>query len=277
MKRFSTLCLIVALATFLIAGCGRYDKNKNGDSGGDAASANRTAYSSKGDEGTVSGVVKFDGTPPAPKRIDMAADANCAASGASTMTDDVVVADGKLENVFVYVKGGPVDTYSFEKPANAVTIDQQGCRYHPRVVGLQTGQTIRFTNSDQTTHNVHPTPKNNQEWNQSQAPNQGPIEKVFNRAETLIPVKCNVHPWMKANVGVLAHPYFAVSAKDGSYSIKNLPPGSYTLVAYHETLGEKTQNITVGAKEAKTQDFNYGATQAFVPTSLKVEAALVLP
>src|SRR5215213_10163484 len=272
MKRFSTLSIIIVLATFLIAGCGdRYNKNKNEGTSGDP-SAGRTAYASKGDEGSVSGVIKFDGTPPAPKRIDMGADANCAAAGGSTMTDDVSVADGSLEKVFVYVKGGPVDNFSFETPSTPVTIDQQGCRYHPRVLGIQTGQTLRVTNSDSTTHNVHPTPKNNQEWNQSQSPNQGPIEKKFNRPETLIPVKCNVHPWMKANVGVLAHPYFAVTAKDGSFSIKNLPPGTYTLVAWHETLGEKTQNITVGAKESKTQDFAYGAAQAFMPTSLRVEA-----
>ncbi|HVF89182.1 MAG TPA: hypothetical protein VNH22_03885, partial [Blastocatellia bacterium] len=186
MKRFSTFCLIVALAAFLIAGCGRYDKNKNEAGGGDT-SAGKTSYASKGDEGTISGVVKFDGTPPTPKRIDMGADANCSASGGSTMTDDVVVTDGKLENVFVYVKGGPVDNFSFETPSTPVTIDQQGCRYHPRVLGIQTGQTLKVTNSDSTTHNVHPTPKNNQEWNQSQSPNQGPIEKKFNRPETLIP------------------------------------------------------------------------------------------
>jgi plastocyanin len=277
MKRFGTLFLIVTLATFLIAGCDRYKKKGEGEGAADAGSASKTPYASKGDEGTISGVIKFDGTPPNPKRIDMSADANCAAGGGGAMTDDVLVDNGKLENVFVYVKGGPVDSFSFEPPSDPVLLDQLGCRYHPRVLGIQTGQTLKVTNSDATTHNVHPTPKNNPEWNQSQSAGGAPIEKKFNRAETLIPIKCNVHPWMKANVGVLGHPLFAVSAKDGSYSIKNVPPGSYTLVAWHETFGEKSQNITVGAKESKTQDFAYGANQAYVPTSLKVEPALVLP
>lgn len=272
-KRIAIYSLLIALSAFLIVGCDRYKKGNENASGG--TTATKGQYVSKGDEGTVTGVIKFDGTPPAAKRIDMSADANCA--GGETMTDDVKVADGKLANVFVYVKGGGVEDYTYETPGEPVVIDQKNCRYHPRVVGMQVGQTLRVLNSDATTHNVHPTPKNNQEWNQSQPPNGAPIEKKFNRAETLIPVKCNVHPWMKANVGVLGHPYYAVSAENGTYTIKSLPPGTYTLVAWHETLGEKSQSITVGAKESKTQDINYGATQAYIPTSLKVEPALIIP
>src|SRR4030095_926552 len=234
-------------------------------------------YASKGDEGTITGKVVFDGAAPAPKKIDMSQDANCASSAGDKNADDLVVADGKLANVFVYLKGGLTEKFSFPVPSDPVVLDQQGCRYHPRVLGLQTNQTLKVLNSDNTTHNIHPSPKTNQEWNQMQAQGAPPLEKKFTRAETLIPVKCNQHPWMKANVGVLAHPYFAVSAKDGSYTIKNVPPGSYTLVFWHETKGEQTQQVTIAAKEYKTQDMTYKATAAVRSTSLQIGPALVLP
>jgi hypothetical protein len=110
-----------------------------------------------------------------------------------------------------------------------------------------------------------------------QAQGAPPIEDKFKRAETLIPVKCNQHPWMKANIGVLGHPFFAVSAKDGSYTIKGVPPGSYTLVFWHETKGEQTQQVTVAAKESKTQDITYKAGATARATSMQIGPALVLP
>lgn len=207
----------------------------------------------------------------------MSQDANCAGSSGDKTADDLLVADGKLANVFVYLKGGPVDKNSFPTPSDPVVLDQQGCRYHPRVIGIQTNQTFKVTNSDNTTHNIHPSPKVNQEWNQMQAQGAAAIEKKFSRSEILIPVKCNQHPWMKANVGVLAHPYFAVSAKDGSYTIKNVPPGTYTLVFWHETKGEQTQQITIAAKESKTQDITYKAGATPGATSMQIGPTLVLP
>jgi hypothetical protein len=144
-------------------------------------------------------------------------------------------------------------------------------------MGIMTGQTFQVVNSDPTTHNVHPTPKNNPEWNQSQTQGAPPIEKKFNRAEILVPIKCNQHPWMKAHLGVLGNPFFAVSAKDGAYTIKGVPPGTYTLVAWHETFGEQQMSVTVGAKESKTEDFTYKSGTAYAPTSLKVQPALVVP
>jgi plastocyanin len=274
LKRFSSILIAAALVAILIAACKPKDKD-----GGETpqTDSSKAKYSSKGDEGTVSGVIKFDGTPPAPKRIDMGQDPNCASAAGDKNTDDVVVADGKLANVFVYVTGGATEKFSFDTPSSPNTLDQHGCRYVPHVLGVQTGQTLKITNSDQATHNIHPTPKSNPEWNESQAPGTPPKEKKFNRPETLIPVKCNQHPWMKAYIGVLAHPYYAVSAQDGAYSIKDLPPGTYTLIAWHEKLGEQKQSITVGAKEAKTQDFTYKGSVAYNPTSLKVEPALKLP
>jgi hypothetical protein len=229
-----------------------------------------------GNEGNVSGVIKFDGTPPAGNRIDMSEDANCAAAPGDKLTDDVQVTDGKLANVFVYVKGGKIDDYSYPTPSSPVTLDRLGCRYHPRVLGIQVNQTFKVTNSDPTYHNVHPTPKFNTEWNYGQKQGQA-IEKTFTRQEILVPVKCNVHRWMKAHVGVLAHPYFAVSAKDGKYKITGLPPGTYTVVAWHETFGEQTMRVTVGAKELKTQNFTFKQGTAYAPTSLEVQPVLILP
>jgi hypothetical protein len=275
LKKLSLIGLMVVVATALMAGCGPKKEEENGAEDEPV----KAVFKATGDEGGLSGTVKFDGTPPAPKKIDMSQDANCLAAPGEKTTDDVVVSDGKLANVFVYVKGSTVDSkYRFEVPSTPVVLDQLGCRYTPRVLGIMTKQTLKVTNSDPTNHNVHPSPQVNPEWNQSQGPKGAPIEKSFGRPEILVPVKCNQHPWMKAHVGVLAHPYYAVSGKDGSYSIKGLPPGDYTLVAWHEVYGEKTQKITVGAKESKTVDFSYSASAAYLtPQHLRIEPALVLP
>jgi len=265
---------MLTLATILIAiGCGKGSKNKNGETTDNA----KPQVALKGDEGTIAGKISYDGAVPTPKKIDMSQDANCAGSAGDKTMDDLLVAEGKLANVFVYLKGGPVDKFTYPTPSDAVVLDQQGCRYHPRVIGIQTNQTFRVTNSDSTTHNIHPSPKVNQEWNQMQAQGAPPIEKKFSRPETLIPVKCNQHPWMKASIGVLAHPYFAVSAKDGSYTIKNVPPGTYTVVFWHETLGEQTQQVTVAAKESKTQDITYKSGTTPAAPSMQIGPTLVLP
>jgi plastocyanin len=274
LKKFGLILLVLTLASLLVVSCKK--RTGAGDKEEDDT-PKKAKYVSKSDEGTVSGVIKFDGTPPERKKIDMSQDTACASAPGDKLADDTIIDGGKLENVFVYVTGGPADKFDFGIPSEPAVLDQQGCRYMPRVLGLQAGQTLRVLNSDKTTHNVHPSPKNNTEWNQVQTQNGAPIEKKFSKVETLIPVKCNQHPWMLAHVGVLNHPFFAVSGKDGSFTIKNLPPGEYTLFAYHETLGQKSQKITVAAKEAKTQDFSFSPKAAFIPTSLQVEPALVLP
>ncbi|MEK6302896.1 MAG: carboxypeptidase regulatory-like domain-containing protein [Acidobacteriota bacterium] len=271
-RRVSTVCVMLTLSLFLIsAGCKVKPREEPPDT------TTKPAYKSKGDEGAITGKVAFDGTPPARKKIDMSQDANCASTTGDKNTDDVVVTDGKLENVYVYLKGGGIEKFSYAVPSDPVVLDQVGCRYHPRVLGIQKEQTLRIVNSDPTTHNVHPSPKLNQEFNQSQAPGQAAIEKKFNRKELLIPVKCNQHPWMKANIGVLDHPYFAVSAKDGAFTIKNVPPGTYTVVFWHETLGEQTASVTVAAKESKTQDMTYKAGAAAAPASMEIAPTLILP
>jgi len=139
-----------------------------------------------------------------------------------------------------------------------VHLDQKGCVYTPHVVGVMANQEVHIANSDQTTHNIHPVPKINREWNESQPPGAGALVKTFAREEMAIPVKCNIHPWMRSYIHVFSHPFFAVTGADGSFQIKGLPPGDYTLVVWHEKYGEVEQKVTVAAKESKTVDFTVG-------------------
>ena len=145
----------------------------------------------------------------------------------------------------------------FETSTEPATLDQKGCQYHPHVVGVQTNQPVKILNSDPTTHNIHPVPANNREWNESQPPQAAPLEKTFAREEIMLPVKCNQHPWMKMYVNVVRNPFFAVTDRDGKYEIKGLPPGDYTLAFVHEKLGEQTQKVTVAAKDSKTVDTSF--------------------
>jgi plastocyanin len=206
---------------------------------------------------TVSGTVKFDGTAPKAAKIDMSQDPGC--KGANE-AENVVVSGGNLANVFVYVKDG-LGTRTFDVPKDPVVLEQQGCQYHPHVLGVMAGQTVQIKNADPTTHNIHPTPKDNREWNESQPPQAPAIEKNFAREEIMLPVKCNQHPWMKMYINVVKSPFYAVTGKDGKYTITGLPPGDYTIAFVQEKLGEQDQKVTVAAKESKTVD------QSFKPSA----------
>jgi len=196
---------------------------------------------------TISGVVTFQGAVPKPEQIDMSADPACKGD---TTWQPIVVDKGNLANVLVYVKEG-LGERTFTPPATVVTIDQKGCRYIPRVAAAMAGQTVEFLDHDPTMHNVHPIPKNNPEWNQAEQPDGKPIRQTFDNPELMIPIKCNQHPWMKMYLNVMSNPFYAVTGPDGTFTLKGLPPGTYTVVAIHEKLGEKTQTIPVGAKEEK--------------------------
>ena len=213
--------------------------------------------------GEVTGTVKLDGPAPKMKAINMAADPACAKAHTSPVTNEEVLTgdDGTLANVVVYVKSG-LDGYSFPAPSTPVKLDQPGCQYHPHVIGAQVGQNIEVFNSDQTIHNTHLSSKENRELNQSQLPGAQPIEKSFAREEIAIPVRCNVHPWMKAYMAVLPNPYFQVTGKDGAFDLKDLPPGTYILVAWHEIYGTSEQTITIGPKESKSVTFAFKASAA---------------
>jgi plastocyanin len=199
---------------------------------------------------TVNGTVKFDGTAPKPKKIDMSADPACKGSNA---TEAFAVENGDLANVFVYVKDG-LGSRTFDLPKEAVALVQSGCKYHPHVLGVMAGQNFEIKNDDQTTHNIHPSPKDNREWNESQPPGSNPLDKSFAREEIMLPVKCNQHPWMKMYINVVKNPFYAVTDESGKYEIKGLPPGNYTIAFVQEILGEQDQQVTVGPKETKTVD-----------------------
>src|SRR5262245_60917543 len=138
-----------------------------------------------GNEGNITGVINFTGVAPAPSKLDMSSDSKCEGEN---FLNDVIVKDGKLQNVFIFVKSGLPQT-SFETPADAVTLDQNGCKYVPRVLGVQAGQPLKIVNSDQTDHNIHPLPRVNREFDDSQLAGQGPITRKFKRPEAIFPVK----------------------------------------------------------------------------------------
>ena len=195
---------------------------------------------------SISGVVHFEGIPPAPQKIDMSADSGCKGQNQS---ETAIVNNGHLANVLVYVKDG-LEGRSFPPPPERVTILQEGCRYVPHVAAAMVGQSVEFVDKDDTLHNIHPMPKNNAEWNQSETPN-GSFARPFTAAEIMIPIKCNQHPWMKMYLSVLGNPFFAITGKDGSFALNGLPPGTYTIAAVHEKFGEQDMKITLAPKEDK--------------------------
>lgn len=210
-----------------------------------------------GAQGKVSGKATFSGTPPAPTKLKMDADPVCAqAHPDGAVSEELVVGDGGgLKNVFVYVKEVQGDFPAKSEPA---VIDQKGCLYTPRVVGLQIGQPLKFLNSDSTLHNVHGMPKNNPSWNFAMPKFVKQKEtKDLTKPEVMVAVKCDVHPWMAGYVGVLPHPFFAVTAEDGSYTIEGLPPGEYEIEAWHEKLGTQTSKVKVEGDKAATADFTF--------------------
>ncbi len=219
------------------------------------ASPSTTSAKSGTDTAAVKGSVKLEGALPTPTRINMSADVACARQHNMPALSEEIVADknGDLQNVVVYVADGLGDR-TFEMPAGAAVIQQKGCVYEPHVLALRANQTLQMINSDTCMHNIHPAPANNREWNKAQVPGST-VEVTFAREEVGIPLKCNVHPWMRSYLAVFKHPYFAVTGKDGSFDLRNLPPGSYTISAWQEKLGTVSQKITVGSDETKTVQF----------------------
>jgi plastocyanin len=256
--RMMAVSTVALLALLVLAACNKKEnteQSSNSMSQKEAAPAPAATPIDPATVATVNGTVKFEGTAPKPSKIDMSQDPAC--KGANE-AENIVVAGGDLANVFVYVKDG-LGNRTFDVPKDAVVLDQSGCKYHPHVLGVVAGQTVEIKNDDMTTHNIHPTPKDNREWNESQPPSSPAIEKNFAREEIMLPVKCNQHPWMKMYINVVKSPFFAVTDKSGKYEIKGLPPGDYTIAFVQEKLGEQDQKVTVGPKEAKTLDETFKA------------------
>ena len=253
MSRRTVFAVSALLALSACKGGG--DQSPAGESGQPAATQSPVDAATAG---AVTGSVAFTGTAPKPQKISMAADAYCKTAHTATVySEDVVVNPNKtLKNVYVYVKSG-LGTLTFPKPAEAAVLDQQGCMYTPRVIAVQTGQTIAVRNSDAVLHNVNARPKNNPGFNIGQPVKGMETPKSFPNPEVMVPVKCDVHPWMHGWIGVQAHPYAAVTGDDGSFSLANLPPGDYEIEAWHEKYGTATQKVTVGPKETKTVKFTF--------------------
>lgn len=257
MRKTVVLLVLGILGLLLLSACSKKEEPVSAKPEATTAAAPATPVD-PATAATITGTVKYPGAAPKAVKIDMSQDPAC--KGGDNTVETLVVNAGNLENAFVYVKDG-LGSRTFDVPKDPVTLDQQGCRYHPHVLGIMTGQTLKVLNSDPTTHNIHPTPRDNREWNESQAPKAPAIEKTFAREEIMLPVKCNQHPWMKMYVNVVKSPYFAVTGKDGKFTLKGLPPGTYTVAVVHEKLGTLTQQVTVGAKESKAADFTMIAAQ----------------
>jgi hypothetical protein len=206
--------------------------------------------------GSITGKIRYTGKRPERKAIDMSEDPACVEAHHGKAYDEsmVVGPEGALANAFVYIKSG-LDGKRFAIPADPVTIDQRGCWFRPRILGVQTGQVFQVINSDPVTHNIHPMAQINREWNHSQGPGDPPMQRKFLHPEIMIPVKCNIHSWMHAYIGVVDSPYFTVSAEDGSFAIHNLPPGTYTLGLWHEKLGTQEKQVTIAPRQTVVADF----------------------
>ena len=249
-----------AVLAVVLAGCGSEKKTEE-KAAEKAAETSAVTKVDPATAATISGKVTFTGKAPARKVIQMGEEAACVRMHHGPVyTEEVVVnPNGTLANVFVYVKTG-LEGKNFETPKEPVSIEQTGCSFKPHVIGIQTGQTFAVVNKDPVTHNIHPMPKDNLEWNQGQAPGAPNLERVFSRPEIMIPVKCNVHAWMRSYIGVVAHPYFAVTGEDGSFSLKGLPPGEYTVAAWQEKYGAQEQKVTVGPSATQTVAFSFSGS-----------------
>lgn len=252
MKKITIRLALGLSAIALLAACG----GGGGDTTETAAPAAAPAPAPAGGSGSITGVVSYAGED-TDGPINMDADPVCAGLHGDGVESQAIVADnGNLANVFVYVKEGVSGSYP--APSEPVLLDQNGCTYIPHVAGIQTGQKLVIRNSDATLHNVHALPEKNPEFNQGQPFQNMELEKTFDTPEVMVRFKCDVHPWMGAYMGVVDHPFYSVTGTDGSFSIEGLPAGDYVVETWHETLGSKTQNVTVG-DGAVAVSFDYDA------------------
>lgn len=207
--------------------------------------------------GTISGTVTYTGTPPKMRPIDMSKEPSCAHQHTTpVMTETVVTGAGNtVQYAVVYISAGDAAAPASTTP---VRYDQKGCQYLPHVAVLQPGQPLDIYNDDQTSHNIHPLAKVNAEWNKSQPPGTPPIHATYDKPE-FIPVKCNVHPWMHGYFAVLATSHYAVTGNDGKFSLAGLPPGTYTVTAWHERFGTQTQQVTISGNAAAATNFVFKA------------------
>jgi len=255
--------LLGAAALALACGGGSKDQSSGGAEGksqpaGQQPAAGQATASAGG--GTVEGKVTFAGTPPANPPIDMSEEPTCKQKHQGAVTDPVVVVtNGNLKNVFVYVKSGLPQGAKFEAKKETVELDQEGCLYTPRILGVMVNEPVDIKNSDPVLHNIKAVPKKNRGFNISQ-PQQGmETQRTFSVEEQAVPIECNVHGWMHGRIWVMSNPFFAVSDESGSFKITGLPAGTYTVEAWHEKLGTKTATVTVTENGTANAAFSFGS------------------
>ena len=208
--------------------------------------------------GQITGKIYFKGARPKLARIDMKKDPVCASEHSGTVyaQDGAVNSGGTLPNAFVYIKKGSVNLAQ-PAPRNSVDLTQKGCLYEPHVLGIMVGQPLQVLTLDPTTHNIHVVPNINRQWNVTQQPGSPSVIRKFTKPEIMIPVHCNEHPWMKAYIGVVDNPFYAVTGGDGSFALKDVPPGEYTLEVWTATFGTQEQKVVVRPGETATVSFTF--------------------
>jgi plastocyanin len=241
--------VVLSLGVLPFVACGGGEATKTESAPTTEAPKAAAAPATSAGSASVSGKISFEGTPPAAEKVKLTADAKCAEMHKDgLMRQQIKVKDGGLAEVLVYVKSGLSGTYP--PPEEPVLLDQNGCDYAPHMVAMMAGQKLKIRNSDDTLHNIHPRPQANTEFNQGQAKKGMEMQKLFDKPELLIPVGCDVHPWMRAYISVLSNPFFAVTGEDGSFEIKGLPAGEYEIEAAHGKLKTVSSKVTVKDGEA---------------------------
>jgi plastocyanin len=214
---------------------------------------------------TITGTINFAGKPPALKPLSMDADPACAKkhSGKPVPAEMLVLGNGStMSNVIVWVSKGLPAGKTWPAPKTPVVLDQRGCVYVPHAMGIMVGQPYRILNSDGILHNVHTLPKINRSFNRAMPATSKEATTTFEKPEPVFQIKCDVHPWMSAYIGVFTHPFFSVTSTDGKFTISGLDPGTYEVTAWHERLGTQTASVTVAANETKTQGFKFAVPGA---------------
>jgi plastocyanin len=258
MRKTLSACCVGAL--LVLGGCGRSSDESTNQS---RTSSKPGQVADEANGGTITGKVNFTGSKPTLREIDFSANPACQKMHSGPVHSEEVVLNGNgtLANAFVWLKTG-VPAGRWTPSSKTAVVDQKGCMYKPHVLGVMVGQPVEFANSDDTNHNIHPMPQKNQEWNESEAPKEAGKVKTFDREEVMIPVKCNIHPWMRAYIGVVRHPFFAVTGDEGTFTLKGVPPGDYTVEVWQEKYGTQDLPVTVAAKDKKTVDFTLGGSGA---------------
>lgn len=252
MTLFKSLALVALGSVLLLSACGGGSEAPQQDTAAPAAETAPAAAAATG-TASISGRISFEGTPPAADKVKLSADPKCAAVHPDGLERSAVkVKDGGLADVVVYVKSGVSGSYP--TPSEPVLLDQDGCDYHPHMLGVMVGQSLKIRNSDDTLHNIHPRPQQNAEFNLGQPRKGMESTKTFDKAETMIPVGCDVHPWMRAYVSVFTHPFFAITKEDGTFEIKGLPAGEYEIEALHGKAKPVSGKVTL--KDGESAKFD---------------------